>query len=237
MPKISVLIPVYNAESFIRETIDSVLEQTFQDFELLLMDDSSTDLSAEIIHSYSDPRIHYELCPHNFIGTLNRGLEIAQGKYIARLDHDDLMLPERLQVQYEFMENYPEIVACGAYIQTFGSDSVVLGILEKHEDMVQYMATKGNPIVNPTAFYRRDILMQYGIRHEEGYHFADDFKLWLEFAKVGKLANIPRVLGKYRISDKQASRMNYNLMMAASDRIQQEAFQYFFSPGVTTGCP
>ena len=110
MSIISVLIPVYNSRKTIRETIDSVLGQTFPEFELLLMDDGSTDDSAEIIQSYTDSRIRYIPCSHHFVETLNRGIDTAQGKYIALLDHDDLMLPHRLKVQYEFMEEHPACI-------------------------------------------------------------------------------------------------------------------------------
>ena len=100
---VSVLIPVYNSEKFIRKTIDSVLGQTFKDFEVLLLDDGSADKSSEIIKSYTDDRVKYIPCSHDFIKTLNHGIDIAKGKYIALLDHDDLMLPHRLKVQYEYM--------------------------------------------------------------------------------------------------------------------------------------
>ncbi|MDR0604511.1 MAG: glycosyltransferase [Bacteroidales bacterium] len=234
MNNISILMPVYNADAFIKETIDSILNQSFGDFELLVMDDGSTDRSADIIRSYSDPRIRYELCPHNFIATLNKGIEIAQGKYIARIDHDDLMMPERLQIQYDFMETHPEIAACGACMQTFGNSSYTINVLTEHNDIVQYMIL-GNPMANPTAFYRRSFLMEHNIRHEEGYSFADDYKLWTEIAKVGKLANIPKVLTKYRTSDKQASVVNYGPMMAASLVVRYEMMQYFLSAFVPTG--
>jgi glycosyltransferase involved in cell wall biosynthesis len=232
MTTISILLPVYNAEAFLRETMDSILGQTFPDFELLAMDDGSTDRSAEIIHSYSDPRINYVSCPHDFVSTLNRGIEMAQGKYIARIDHDDLMTPERLKIQYNFMEVHPEIAACGACMQTFGNSSYTINVLTEHNDIVQYMIL-GNPMANPTAFYRRSVLMEHNIRHEEGYSFADDYKLWSEIAKVGKLANIPKILTKYRTSDRQASVVNYVPMMAASTVIRYEMLQYFllaFSP-------
>jgi glycosyltransferase involved in cell wall biosynthesis len=228
MVAISVLMPVYNADAFIKETMDSVLSQSFRDFELLIMDDGSTDRSAEIIRSCSDPRIRYELCPHDFIATLNRGIEKAQGKYIARMDHDDLMVPERLQIQYDFMETHPEIAACGACMHTFGSNSYAINVLTEHNDIIQYMIL-GNPMANPTAFYRRSVLTEHNIRHEEGYSFADDYKLWSEIAKVGKLANIPKALTKYRTSDKQASVLNYVPMMAASTVIRYETVQYFLS--------
>jgi glycosyltransferase involved in cell wall biosynthesis len=116
---ISVIIPIYNAELFLNETIDSVLSQTFSDFELLALDDGSIDNSAEIIKSYNDPRIRYVECTHDFIGTLNKGLSLSQGKYIAQIDHDDMMMPYRLQTQYDFMEENPDIVACGGYMISF----------------------------------------------------------------------------------------------------------------------
>jgi hypothetical protein len=120
------------------------------------------------------------------------------------MDHDDIMMPERLQIQYDFMEAHPEIAACGAYMETFGSSSGLVNVHTKHGDIVRGMIF-GNQMANPTAFYRRSVLMENNIRHEEGYSFADDYKLWLEIAKVGELANIPQVLTKYRTSDKQTS--------------------------------
>ena len=226
MPEISILMPIYNAEAFLKETVDSILRQTFTDYELLAMDDGSTDRSAEIIRSYNDSRIQYVLCPHDFIATLNRGIEMAQGKYIARMDHDDQMMPDRLQIQYDFMEQHPEIAACGSYMQTFGADSRTIQVLTEHDDIIQYML-QGNPMANPTGFIRRSVLMEHGIRHEDGYSFADDFKLWSEIAKVGRLANIPKILTKYRTSNKQASVINYAPMMAATCVIQYEMLQHF----------
>ncbi|MDR0605763.1 MAG: glycosyltransferase family 2 protein [Bacteroidales bacterium] len=234
MVAISVLVPVYNADAFIREAIDSVLCQSFRNFELLLMDDGSTDCSADIIRSYSDPRIHYELCPHDFIATLNRGIEIAQGKYIARLDHDDMMTPDRLQTQYDFMEAHPEIAACGAFMQTFGDSSHIIYMPVEHNDIVQTMLLY-DTMSNSTGFIRRSVLMEHNIRHENGYSFADDYKLWTEIAKVGKLANIPKVLTKHRKSNKQTSAIHGGAMWAASLVIQDELLQYFLKAFTPTG--
>jgi glycosyltransferase involved in cell wall biosynthesis len=219
-------MPVYNAEAFLKETINSILNQTFRDFELLALDDGSTDRSAEIIRSYADPRIHYELCPHNFIATLNKGIEMAQGKYIARIDHDDLMIPERLEIQYDYMEKHPEIAACGGYMQTFGKYSGLIDRFLEPDDIFHFMIL-GNPMANSTGFIRRSVLMEHNIRHDDGYSFADDYKLWSEIAKVGKLANIPKVLALYRTSDKQTSVLNFGPMMAAACVIQYEMLQYF----------
>jgi glycosyltransferase involved in cell wall biosynthesis len=228
MAAISVLMPVYNADIFIKDTIDSVLNQTFQDFELLIMDDGSTDSSAEIIRSYSDSRINYVLCSHDFIATLNKGIEIAQGKYIARMNADDIMMSERLQIQFDYMEANPQIVACGAYMQAFGYSSETIMTPIEHEDIIQRMLI-GDPISNPTGFIRKDVLIEHNIRYQEGYSFADDYKLWSEIAKVGKLANIPRTLVKYRTHNKQATVTHNRQIMAASCVIQYEMLQYFLA--------
>jgi glycosyltransferase involved in cell wall biosynthesis len=237
MAAVSVLMPVYNADTFIKETMDSILSQTFQDFELLVMDDGSTDRSAEIIHSYSDPRIRYVLCPHDYISTLNKGIEMAQGNYIARMDADDIMMPERLQTQFDYMEANPDIAACGAYMQTFGYTSKTITVLIEHEDIIQQMLI-GNPISNPTGFIRKEVLIKYDILYREGYFFADDYKFWTEIAKVGKLANIPKILVKYRTHNKQVSVARNSQMMATSRAIQYEMLQYFldaFSPSGELG--
>jgi glycosyltransferase involved in cell wall biosynthesis len=228
MVAISVLMPVYNADSFIKETINSGLNQTFQDFELLVMDDGSTDRCAEIIHSYSDPRIHYHLCPHNFIATLNKGIEVSQGKYIARMDADDIMMPERLQIQFDYMETNPQITACGAYMQAFGYSSETIKTPVEHEDIIQHMLI-GTPISNSTGFIKKDVLIEHNIRYQDGYSFADGYKLWTEIAKVGKLANIPKTLVKYRKHNAQVSVTHNKQIMAASCVIQYEMLQYFLA--------
>jgi glycosyltransferase involved in cell wall biosynthesis len=237
MAEISILMPVYNTEAFIRETIDSILNQTFPDFELLAMDDGSTDRSAEIIRSYSDPRIRYVSCSHNFIATLNKGIETAQGRYIARMDADDIMTPERLQTQFDYMESNPHIAACGAYMQTFGYDSGTITAPIEHEDIIQQMLI-GDPIANPTGFIRKDVLIEHNIRYQEGYSFADDYKFWTEIAKVGKLSNIPKILVKYRKHNQQVTVTHNRQIIEATSVIQNEMLQYFlaaFSPSEELG--
>ncbi len=219
-------MPVFNSEEFVKEAIDSILCQTFTDFELLALDDGSTDLSAEIIKSFDDPRIKYILCPHDFISTLNNGLALAQGKYIARMDSDDIMVADRLRIQFEFMEKHLEIAACGGYMETFGRYTQIISVLTDHDDIILNMLL-GNTMANPTGFIRKSILVDYNISHEYSYLFAEDYKLWSEIAKVGKLANIPQVLTKYRISNNQTTSTHYDSMMAATVVIQTEMLDYF----------
>lgn len=113
MIPISVCLPVYNRAKYIGECIESILQQTFTDFELLIVDDGSTDETCDVILSYNDPRIRLILGEHDYIGSCNRLYDEAKGKYIARMDSDDLMLPNRLRIQYEYMESHPEVDILG----------------------------------------------------------------------------------------------------------------------------
>jgi glycosyltransferase involved in cell wall biosynthesis len=229
-PKISVLIPVYNSEKYLRETMNSVLGQTFSDFELLLMDDASSDSTASIISSYNDPRICYELCPHNFVDTFNRGLEKAQGKYIALLDHDDIMLPHRLQTQYDFMESHPDIVACGSYMNTFGEKSLMMLCPVDNQDIIlEFIKKRTGPVYNPTGFIRKQTVEKYNLRYKYGYSFTVDTKFWSDVVKIGKMKNIPEVLVWYRTHGTQASMTHINESHKHSELIVHELFSFLVS--------
>ena len=119
--QVTVLMPVYNAEQYLREAIGSILHQTFTDFEFIIINDGSTDRSEEIIKSYTDTRIRYYKNESNLklIATLNKGFDLAGGKYIARMDADDISLPNRLQLQFELMEKNPEVGLCGTWFENF----------------------------------------------------------------------------------------------------------------------
>ena len=225
---ISVLIPVYNSRKTIRETIDSVLGQTFPDFELLLMDDGSTDDSAEIIQSYTDSRIRYIPCGHHFVETFNRGIDTAQGKYIALLDHDDLMLPHRLKVQYEFMEEHPDVIACGGYMHAFGMYSCLMKESLDYTDIATDAICRC-PMLNPTGFIRRDALLSHNLRYSDGYSFAADFKLWADLIQVGKVVNIPEVLTLYRTYPEQTSLKYLSESQEGANEIRMEMIEYFLS--------
>lgn len=228
MIPISVIIPVYNAEFFLSDTIESVLNQSFADFELIIIDDGSYDNSSEIILSFDDKRIRYFQFKNDFIGTRNKGLKIAQGKYIAQLDHDDLMIPDRLRMQYNYMETHTDIAACGGYMECFGQYISIWKIPLEPDDLLPYTIIH-TPILNPTGFIRREILMKYNIKHRRGYSYAEDFKFWTDIIKIGKLANIPEVLVKYRTSDIQTSKKNLHDWIESSLKIQNEMFNYFLN--------
>jgi glycosyltransferase involved in cell wall biosynthesis len=204
-PEISVLIPLYNSEKYLRETIDSVLNQTFGNFELLLMDDDSTDKTSEIVSSYMDDRIRYVKCKHNYVETFNYGLSIARGKYIALLDHDDIMMSRRLQIQYDYMEANPDVAACSALMRTFGSVSHVWSPPLKYEQIILSFIGLSYFINNPTGFIRRNIIDNHNIRYKQGFAFAADTKFWTDLVKIGKVVNLPEALVWYRRYDNQTS--------------------------------
>ena len=228
-PLISVVMPVYNAEAFLEEAMDSILNQTFTDFELLVLDDGSTDRSAEIIQSYNDPRIRYILCSHNFVDTLNRGIEEARGKYIARMDSDDIMLPHRLQVQYDYMEQHPDIAVCGSSVQWFGTQQQDVFCTNNHDELVNLMI-KHNPIPHPSTIIRRSVLMEHNIRYRHEFVLAEDYKMWTDMVKAGqRLHNLPEILLRYRISPSQVSYRKYHQQLSVANNIKYDMVYYLLS--------
>ncbi|RNC63284.1 glycosyltransferase family 2 protein [Proteiniphilum sp. X52] len=229
-PKISVLILLYNSGAFLRETIDSVLAQTFSDFELLLMDDGSSDDTADIVRTYKYPRIRYERCPHDFSGTFNWGLSQAKGKYVALFDHDDIMVPNRLQVQFDFMETHTDIVACGAWMQEFGvSSNKWLSVSEYDRIILEFIGRKAIYMCNPTLFIRKESIDNHNLQYKPGYYFHADIKFWFDTIKIGKVANIPEILVWYRTSKTQTSKQTRLELQKTAEVVFHELIDYLFS--------
>ena len=223
---ISVIIPVYNSEAFLTETIDSVLSQTFTKFELLALDDGSSDSSKDIILSYKDERVKYIPCKHDFINTLNKGLRLSKGKYIALLDHDDIMMPYRLSTQYNFMEERHDVIACGGYMHSFGRYSELMKLPLKHDDIIEEMLIR-SVMYNPTGFIRKTALLENNIKYRKGYSFAADYKMWLDIVKAGTIENIPKVLTLYRTSQQQTSIVYHEECIPADLKIKTELLDHF----------
>lgn len=198
---VSLILVTYNSSAFLAETIDSILSQTFEDFELIIIDDHSTDNTLEILKSYNDPRLFYFSGKHNRIENLNKAVALANGKYIARIDHDDIMLPDRLKKQYDFMEYHSEIIVCGSWMYTFGNEERLIPCLGPHKEISSAMIL-GNPMANPTTFMRKKILDKNKILYGNGFSFAEDYRMWAELILLGRFANLEEVLVKYRISKK-----------------------------------
>lgn len=200
---ISVCVPMYNASAYLRECIDSILGQTFSDFELLIIDDGSTDESRNIIRSYQDVRIRLIESSHDYINTLNLLLKEAKGKYIARMDADDIMLPDRLEVQYNYMEAHPEtdILGCGMYYMGESEKLYANQGVVTIQDLLS-----GNYIANPTVMMRRDSIRKANIQYDEKFKYAEDYHFWVQAAMSGLcMLNLDKPVLKYRSSSGQTS--------------------------------
>jgi glycosyltransferase involved in cell wall biosynthesis len=191
-------------------------------FELLTIDDGSTDKSIDVIKEFTDKRIRLISNKHDFINSLNIGLHMAKGKYIARMDADDIMFPHRLQTQLNFMESHPDIGVCGSWVETFGKMNGIIKRPVDHFDIVSDML-RTNPLIHPSVMIRRSMLHQSGCFYKSGYPCAEDYKLWTDLAINGlKFANIPEVLLRYRLSPQQVLHTSSNDMSVSSMKISLE---------------
>ena len=207
-PLISVLMPAYNAEKYIGEAISSVLNQTFGDFELIVINDGSTDKTEEIILSFSDTRICYVKNEKNIgvIATRNKCVEMATGKYCALLDADDIALPIRFEKQLQFFKTYPDYALCGSWAYLIDTKGYKIGRIKFIDDynLLQISFLFSCPIINPSVMVRTEILKK--IKYRQEILIAEDIDLFIRIINFGlKIANIPEYLIKYRWHDANIS--------------------------------
>lgn len=206
-PRVTVLMPAHNAARYVAEAIQSVLDQTFADFELLVIDDGSTDTTTDVVSRFTDPRIRLVSNDRNMgiAGTLNRGFELARGEYIARMDADDLCRPARLEGQVRFMDLHRDVVLVGTWFATFGNGfrRVVKPPCSDPELRAWLLAEC--PFGHPTVMLRRSVLQQHGISYDANFSRVEDYELWSRLAGYGQIANIPQVLVEYREHPAQVS--------------------------------
>jgi glycosyltransferase involved in cell wall biosynthesis len=205
-PLVSVLLPVYNAERFLGAAMRSVLAQSFRDFELLVLDDGSSDGSRRVAEGLAaeDARVRV-LSGENrgIVGVLNRGLEAARGSLIARMDADDVARPARFETQLAFLEAHPELVAVGTHALLIDEDGDAICpwfvLLESHDEIDRRLLSGdgGGTIVHPTVMMRREPLIAVG-GYRAQYQWAEDLDLFLRLAERGRLANLPQMLLDYR---------------------------------------
>lgn len=204
-PKVTVLMPVYNAEVYLEEAIESILDQTYRDFEFLIINDGSTDESKKIIESYTDRRIRLENNKKNrgLNYSLNKGIDLARGKYIARMDADDVSLPDRLQVQVEFMDKNPDIGVCGSWFKFTDTEEVDQKLTDPESIKAALFFTC--QLGHPTVIIRKAFLDKYNLRYDTQIS-AEDYELWVRCARYFKIANIPKVLVLYRQHEMQKTK-------------------------------
>ena len=206
--KISVIMPVYNGEKYLNQAIDSILNQTYSDFEFIIINDCSTDSTEEIVQSYSDDRIVYLKNEKNsgVAATLNRGLEAARGEYIARMDADDISHPERIEKQVRYMDNNPDVGVCGANAIVFesGEDKYKLVYSEFDED-IRIDMIFNTPFAHPAVIIRNEVLILNNIKYDEQFEKSEDYKMWYDILSISKGHNLMDFLLRYRHHSKQVS--------------------------------
>lgn len=229
MSEISIIMPTYNAEKYLKEAIESVLKQTFIDFEFIIIDDGSTDNTMQILRSFTDQRIKLIENKHDFVGSLNKGLSYASGKYIARMDADDIMHIDRLKIQYTIMEDEPSITLSSTWMIPFG-ENVPRGVISQSSfgllDSPLLHLLKGNAIFHPTVMIKHEFLKKHNLCYEK-YDYAEDYKLWLEIAKrkgVFYVESQPLML--YRVSEQQVSKQKRNSQIKTSIKVRNEILDY-----------
>lgn len=200
-PKISVLLPVYNGQPYLRQAVESVLNQTFANFELLIIDDGSTDQSRTVVNQFSDPRIKIIINPVNqgLTHVLNLGLRIAQGEYIARMDADDICRHQRLEKQLNFMQNNPEVALVGSWAEIIDDRDKIIGYRRPPIDpqILKFNLLFFNPLIHSSIFFRKEAVAKAG-GYNESYKRAQDYELYSRLIRRNTLAVIPEHLLRYR---------------------------------------
>ncbi|WP_144864030.1 glycosyltransferase family 2 protein [Hyella patelloides] len=230
-PKVSILMCVYNGEAYLQEAVDSILQQTFPDFEFVIVDDGSTDSSWQILTKYSkqDSRIVLISNAEN-LGlekSLNKGLATVKGKYIARQDADDVSLPNRLQLQVDFLDAHPEVGALGSSIEFIDRESLVLRQLEvaTDHDSIEALLLVNNCLWHSSMMMRRHLLQELAGYNENMLH-AEDYDLWWRISRHSRLANLPDILLQYRQDNVSAiSKLKRQQQLECAQKISLRAVQ------------
>jgi glycosyltransferase involved in cell wall biosynthesis len=204
-PKISVLLPVYNAEKYIKQAIDSILNQTFSDFEFIIINDGSTDNSLAVIKSITDKRIIIINQENKgLIASLNYGIDISKGEYIARMDADDIAFPNRFEEQVKLFTKNEKIGLCGSSTENFGAVSSQTIRSDNNQFLKSYLLF-GPPFAHPSIMMKRSILIKNNIRYDGNFTHCEDFAMWSSMVAYCEFTNAVDVLVKYRVHPEQVT--------------------------------
>lgn len=228
-PVVSVLLPVYNAQRYVPAAVESILAQTLVDFELIVVDDGSTDRSNAILRKFAaaDPRVKLISRPNTgYVVALNEALSCARGEFIARMDADDISLPARFERQVAYLREHPDCVLVGTHVVTMDGDGSLIGVMPDiafgHDRIDQALLRRGWPIVHPAVMMRASALRDVGAYKVE-YCPNEDHDLFLRLAEAGKVENLPEVLIHYRKHAHSVSALNNDRMTGMVGKIIVEA--------------
>jgi len=221
MPKVSVLLPAYRTkEEYLRAAIESILAQTFSDFELIVLDDCPEDPREDVVKSYRDGRISYARNERNLgiTRSRNRLLDMAKGEYIAVFDHDDVSRPARLERQVAYLDSHPDVGVVGCWVGEVGEDRTTRYPEDDADIRVGLMWDC--PVAHSASMIRKSVLDGSGIRYEEYFSPAEDYGLWCRLLAVTKFHNIPEVLFDYRSHAGNTSKTQADRMLAGGYRVR-----------------
>jgi len=210
MPKISVVMSVYDGEKFLEEAVLSVLNQTYKDFEFIIIDDGSTDSSLKMLRSFEKKDERIKLVSRENKGltrSLNEGIKLAQGEYIARMDGDDISMPKRFEKQIDFLEKNKDIALCGTWAINIDENGNEIGEYKTPttNKEIRKMILFHNPFIHPSVMMRKEIINNVGLYNEK-IKYAQDYEYWLRIIKKNKMANLNSFLLWYRIVKKSMTR-------------------------------
>lgn len=225
-PTISVIMPVYNGESFLKEAIESILNQTYTNFKLILIDDGSEDTSLQIMKSYLDSRIIIIKNEKNFglITALNKGLQVAQGEYIARMDQDDVSHPQRFEKQIEFLEQNSDIGLCGTWANLINNMGEIVNFVKPSPSpgQIKWDLHFSNAIAHPSVMIRKSFFQRNGQYLDSDIH-CEDYALWVRAFNNTKLSNLPVILINLRQHDQNVSKIYSEIQINQAIKVSQIA--------------
>lgn len=222
--KLTVLMPLYNPEeSHLREAIQSILNQTFKDFEFLILNDGSTNNAEEVVLSYDDKRIRYIKQDNmGLAGTLNKGIDITSADIIARMDQDDIAHPDRFEKQLKFLEENPNISIVGSWIKHFPKPKIVK--VPAFPDLTDFL---NSCVMNhPTVMFRKSDFLKYDLRYNPELKTSEDYDLWTRAIRVLNFANLQEVLLDYRIHGGNMTVTRINLQHKIECEIKKSLLNY-----------
>ena len=226
-------MPVYNAALFLREAIDSILNQSFPDFTFLIINDGSTDASLSILQTYTDKRIEIVQFEQNkgLITALNTGLALSKDSdYIIRMDADDVADAKRVERQIDFMEKHPEVAICGTLAMT--TDGKRMNRYLKPYELKAWLFYHC-VLVHPTVIIRNEVINKEQLTFAERYLHAEDYQLWSVISQKHEMAVLPEILSYYRISENQISQKENNIQLINSSIIRKELFEWHLNRKLT----
>jgi glycosyltransferase involved in cell wall biosynthesis len=231
MCKVSVVLPVYNVAPFIKKTIESVLRQTFQDFELIVLDDCSTDNTVEQVRAIDDPRLKLIRNPKNMgrAGTDNAALAHVRGEYIAKMDGDDICHPERFARQVRYLDEHPEVNIVGGWMQNFGASTYLNRYPAQPAD-AQVLTLFTLPTGNPSAMLRASLFTEQGMRYDATLRQTEDYDFCARYIRQLRIATIQEALIEYRMPPNVHKKDILSERSTVSDVVREQLLQQWQVP-------